>query len=176
MKTLAPPARVWSPGAPRLGAARRAVGTRGSAARTERLRHLQPRASEAAGVRWPQPPGMLVEPARSTKRELRVRAPGGGSGARSPGSGQRRPRRCRRRRCPPPARAPPTARSSRRSLRPPRLAAPPGAWVGEARARSTRTRELPRGGRTTQPRHLCRGPRVPLFLRLLAPRPFFPIP
>lgn len=46
MKTLAPPARVWSPGAPRLGAARRAVGHAGLS-RADRAARAPP----AAGLR-----------------------------------------------------------------------------------------------------------------------------
>lgn len=46
MKTLAPPARVWSPGAPRLGAARQAVGHAGLS-RADRAAPAPP----AAGLR-----------------------------------------------------------------------------------------------------------------------------
>ncbi|MEJ1287675.1 hypothetical protein NN561_018696 [Cricetulus griseus] len=46
MKTLSPPARVWSPGAPRLGAARRAAGHAGLS-RADRAAPAPP----AAGLR-----------------------------------------------------------------------------------------------------------------------------
>lgn len=85
MKTLAPPARVWSPGAPRLGAARRAVGHAGLS-RADRAARAPP----AAGLRGRRgavaaasgkPPRTGTEhkagaPRRCARRRVRRSVPG----------------------------------------------------------------------------------------------------
>lgn len=146
MKTLSPPARVWSPGAPLLGAARGAAGHAGLS-RADRAAPAPPvaglrgrRDAVAATATAGQPRRIGTEHKAGTlrpcaRRRVRRSIPGlrAEAAAQMPAEtlpAARRPPAC------PLARAPPTARSARRSLRPPRPAAPPGARVGEARARA----------------------------------------
>lgn len=184
MKTLSPPARVWSPGAPLLGAARRAAGHAGLS-RADRAAPAPPVAglrgrwdAVAATATAGQPRRTGTEHKAGTsrpcaRRRVRRSVPGlqAESAAQMPAETLPAARPLARSL----ARLPPLAPPAVRSARPgPQLRPAPGS-ARRARARSTRARELPRGGRTTQSRHLCRGLPVP-WLRLLAPLPFFPSP
>ncbi|KAM5285827.1 uncharacterized protein RBU33_001362 [Hipposideros larvatus] len=124
MKTLAPAARVWSPGAPVLGAARPGAGTRG--------RHSRPRRAGWESVRCkprqsPKPaPSPRLAPRPSAQRSVRrsvcrlqasaAAADAGGATARPP-AGWRAPSHPQLRPPPaPPAAPPPAACSSARRL------------------------------------------------------------